>query len=83
MAKNKKYDYDAIIIGSGIGGLITGAYMAEQGVKVLICEQHNQPGGCFTSFKRKGYTFDGGIQGCEDCGIFLDLFSRFGFLDRL
>ncbi len=83
MSKHKQYDYDAIIIGSGIGGLITGAYLAEQGVKVLICEQHNQPGGCFTSFKRKGYIFDGGIQGCEDCGVFLDLFSRFGLLDQL
>ena len=39
MAKQKKFDYDAIIIGSGIGGLITGAYLAEEGVRVLICEQ--------------------------------------------
>lgn len=83
MANQKKFDYDAIIIGSGIGGLITGAYLAEQGVKVLICEQHNQPGGCFTSFKRKGYTFDGGIQGCEDGGVFLQLFRKFGLFDRM
>ena len=79
----KKYDYDTIIIGSGIGGLITGAYLAEQGVKVLVCEQHRQPGGCFTSFKRKGYTFDGGIQGCEDGGVFFHLFRKFDLLDRL
>ena len=83
MAKQKKFDFDAIIIGSGIGGLITGAYLAEEGVRVLICEQHQQPGGCFTSFKRKGYTFDGGIQGCEDGGVFLQLFRKFGLLDRL
>jgi phytoene dehydrogenase-like protein len=83
MANRKKFDYDAIIIGSGIGGLITGAYLAEQGIKVLICEQHKQPGGCFTSFKRKGYTFDGGIQGCEDGGVFLQLFRKFGLFDRM
>jgi len=83
MANQKKFDYDAIIIGSGIGGLITGAYLAEQGVKVLICEHHKQPGGCFTSFKRKGYTFDGGIQGCEDGGVFLQLFRKFGLFDRM
>jgi phytoene dehydrogenase-like protein len=83
MAKRKEFDYDTIIIGSGIGGLITGAFLAEAGVKVLICEQHRQPGGCFTSFKRKGYTFDGGIQGFEDAGVFLSLFRRFGLLERL
>ena len=75
MGNQMKFDYDAIIIGSGIGGLITGAYLAEQGAKVLICEHHRQPGGCFTSFKRKGYTFDGGIQGCEDGGVFFHLFE--------
>lgn len=83
MAKGKGFDYDAIIVGTGIGGLITGAFLAEQGVKVLLCEQHRQPGGCFTSFKRRGYTFDGGIQGCEDAGVFLHLFRRFGLLERL
>ncbi len=83
MVRRKGFDYDAIIIGAGIGGLITGAYLAERGVRVLICEQHNQPGGCFTSFKRKGYTFDGGIQGCEDTGVFFELFRKFGLLDRL
>ena len=83
MTTQKKFDYDAIIIGSGIGGLITGAYLAEQGVKVLVCEQHKQRGGNFTSFKRKGYTFDGGIQGCEDGGVFFHLFRKFGLLDRL
>jgi len=77
------FDFDAIIIGSGIGGLITGSYLARQGAKVLICEQHIQPGGYFTSFKRRGYTFDGGIQGCEDGGMFFHLFRDFGLLDRL
>jgi len=77
------FEYDAIIIGSGIGGLITGSYLARQGVKVLICEQHTQPGGYFTSFQRKGYTFDGGIQGCEDGGMFFPLFRSLGLFDRI
>ncbi len=34
MTTQKKFDYDAIIIGSGIGGLITGAYLAEQGIEI-------------------------------------------------
>ena len=46
------YDYGAIIIGTGIGGHVAGTYTRE-GVRVLLCEQHIQPGGYFTSFKRK------------------------------
>ena len=41
-----KDKYDAIIIGSGIGGLTCGCYLAKGGMKVLIVEQHNKPGGC-------------------------------------
>jgi phytoene dehydrogenase-like protein len=77
------YDYDAIIIGSGMGGLVTGTHLARAGAKVLVCEQHFQPGGYFTSFKRKGYTFDGGIQGCEDGGMFFNLFRELGIFDQL
>lgn len=50
--------YDAIIIGAGISGLVCGCYLAKAGMKVLIIEQHDKPGGYFTSFKRKGFLFD-------------------------
>ncbi|OHE55560.1 MAG: hypothetical protein A2Z47_07475 [Thermodesulfovibrio sp. RBG_19FT_COMBO_42_12] len=50
--------YDAIIIGAGISGLVCGCYLAKAGMKVLIVEQHNKPGGYFTSFKRRGFLFD-------------------------
>jgi len=76
-------DYDVVIIGTGIGGLATGAYLARHGVRVLLCEQHRQPGGYFTSFKKKGFTFDGGIQACEDCGMLMPLLEQFGLLDRI
>ncbi len=59
MSKPKEsVEYDAIIIGAGIGGLVCGCYLAKAGLKVLIVEQHNKPGGYCTSFKRKGFTFD-------------------------
>ncbi len=54
--------YDVVIIGSGIGGLICGCYLAKGGLKVLIVEQHIQPGGYCSSFKRKGYLFDAGVH---------------------
>lgn len=54
----KNDEYDVIIIGAGIGGLTCGCYLAKAGLKVLIVEQHHKAGGCCTSFKRKGFTFD-------------------------
>jgi phytoene dehydrogenase-like protein len=58
MLKADLQSYDAIIIGAGISGLVCGCYLAKAGMKVLIAEQHHQPGGYCTSFKRKGFTFD-------------------------
>ncbi|MBI4707844.1 MAG: NAD(P)/FAD-dependent oxidoreductase [Candidatus Omnitrophica bacterium] len=54
----EKYDYDAIIIGAGIGGLVCGCYLAKAGLKTLIVEKNSQPGGYCTSFARSGFKFD-------------------------
>ena len=59
MEKNKPH-LDAIIIGSGIGGLVTATQLASKGAKVLVLEKYIIPGGSGGSFKRKGYTFDVG-----------------------
>ena len=53
---------DAIVIGSGIGGLVTGSQLAAKGAKVLVLESYLIPGGSGGSFKRKGYTFDVGAS---------------------
>jgi len=55
---SKKYDYDAIIIGAGIGGLVCGCYLAKEGMRVLIVEKNPDPGGYCTSFTRNGFRFD-------------------------
>lgn len=55
-------DLDAIVIGSGIGGLSTAAILAKAGKKVLVLEQHDQAGGCCHTFIEKGYEFDVGIH---------------------
>ncbi len=54
----QKNDYDAIIIGAGISGLVCGCYLAKAGMKVLIVEKNAKPGGYCTSFTRGGFHFD-------------------------
>ena len=51
--------FDAIVIGSGLGGLGCGVAFARQGFKVLGLEQHDKPGGYATAFRRPGgFVFD-------------------------
>jgi len=51
--------FDAIIIGSGLGGLSCAAAFARQGFKALVLEQHDKPGGYATTFRRPGgFVFD-------------------------
>ena len=49
-------DLDAIVVGSGPGGLVTAAIMAKAGKRVLVLEQHDQAGGTFHTFIDKGGT---------------------------
>lgn len=51
-----------IIIGAGIAGLSAGCYAQMNGYDTTIYELHDLPGGLCTSWKRKGYTFDGCIH---------------------
>ena len=60
--KSNKENFDAIIIGSGIGGLVTASQLAAKRTHVLVLEKYVIPGGSGGSFRRKGYTFDVGAS---------------------
>lgn len=60
--------YDAIVIGSGIGGMTAAACLAELGNKVLVLEQHYTAGGFTHSYARNGYEWDVGVHYIGDVG---------------
>jgi phytoene dehydrogenase-like protein len=51
-------DYDAIVIGAGMGGLAAAARMARLGNRVLLLERHTVPGGYGSSFVRGRFEFE-------------------------
>jgi phytoene dehydrogenase-like protein len=82
--------YDAIVIGSGLGGLTSAALLARAGRSVLIVERHDRAGGYAHAFRRRGYRFDSAVHlvsGCEPVpfeggGVLHDLLSDLGVRDR-
>jgi C-3',4' desaturase CrtD len=70
-----------VVIGAGIGGLTAAALLAHRGYQVLICDQAIVPGGCASTFERRGFTFDVGatqVAGLEPGGIHHRIFSELG-----
>jgi len=61
-------DYDAIVIGSGIGGLTTAASLSAMGQKILVLEQHYTAGGFTHAYSREGYEWDVGVHYIGDVG---------------
>lgn len=58
----KTESYDAVIIGAGIGGLITAGLLTKRGLRIAVFEKEEEPGGYCRSFSNSGYTFDACID---------------------
>lgn len=68
-----------VVIGAGIGGLTAAALLAHRGHDVRVFDQALVPGGCASTFKRRGFTFDVGatqVAGLEPGGIHHQIFSE-------
>ncbi|QPC45629.1 phytoene desaturase family protein [Mangrovibacillus cuniculi] len=71
--------YDAIIIGTGFGGLTAAAVLAKRGYSTLTLEAANELGGSASKFDRDGYRFAAGAtvgMGFEKGGVFAQLFEE-------
>ncbi len=73
--------YDAVVIGSGIGGLGVAALLAsEAGKRVLVLERHTVAGGFTHTFSRKGWEWDTGLHYVggmhEENGLLRRIFDR-------
>jgi len=60
--------YDAVVIGSGMGGLTTAALLSDLGWTVCVLEQHYTAGGYTHSYERNGYEWDVGVHYIGDVG---------------
>lgn len=56
-------DWDAIVVGSGVGSLICAALLASRAsMRVLVLERHYEPGGLTQSFRRRRFAWDVGVH---------------------
>ncbi|MBN1376462.1 MAG: NAD(P)-binding protein [Dehalococcoidia bacterium] len=51
-------DFDAVVIGAGLGGISAATSLAKAGKRVLLMEKHNVPGGYASSFLRGRFEFE-------------------------
>lgn len=78
--------YDIVIIGAGLGGLISAALLSKEGYKVCVLEKNKQIGGCLQSFGFDGKLFESAVHyiGSLDKGQTLySIFNYLGIIDTL
>lgn len=75
--------YDAVIIGSGLGGLECAHILSKAGMSVLLLERGTQAGGCLQSYRRHGLAFDTGFHYVGDLDEGQSLHSAFRHLGLL
>ncbi len=68
----------AVIIGAGIGGITTAAYLAKNGYSVSVYEKNSAPGGRCSQIIREGHRFDLGATMLLMPGIYRSVFKSLG-----
>lgn len=81
-----KAEYDIVIIGSGMGGLVCGDILGREGYSVCILEKNKQIGGCLQTYVRDKVIFDSGVHylgGLSKGQNLHQVFSYMGIMDKL
>jgi all-trans-retinol 13,14-reductase len=78
--------YDVIIIGSGIGGLVCGSILSKEGYTVCVLEKNKQIGGCLQTYVRDKVIFDSGVHyigGLDKGQNLYQIFKYLGLMNKL
>ena len=81
-----KEQYDIVIVGSGLGGLVSAIILAKEGYSVCVLEKNNQYGGNLQTFVRDRTIFDTGIHyigGLDEGQNLYKYFKYLGIMDHL
>ncbi|PKP15167.1 MAG: all-trans-retinol 13,14-reductase, partial [Bacteroidetes bacterium HGW-Bacteroidetes-23] len=81
-----KKKYDVVIVGSGLGGLVSAIILAKEGKSVCVLEKNNQFGGNLQTFVRDKTIFDTGIHyigGLSEGQNLHNYFSYIGIMEHL
>jgi len=78
-----KEHYDVVVVGSGMGGLVSAIIMAREGKSVCVLEKNNQYGGNLQTFVRERTIFDTGVHYLGGLDKGQNLYRYFKYLDIL
>ena len=70
--------YDTIVVGGGIAGLTSAAFLAKNNQNVLLIEKNHELGGLVNTFSRNGFCFEAGVRALEDAGIIFPMLENLG-----
>ena len=73
-----KQEYDVVVVGGGMAGLTSAAYLCRAGVSTLLVEKGKQVGGLVNTFRQRGFAFDAGIRAFENSGILFPMLRDLG-----
>lgn len=75
-----KSHYDIVIVGSGLGGLVSAIIMAKEGYSVCVLEKNQQFGGNLQTFSRNKSIFDTGVHYIGSLSKGENLYQYFNYL---
>lgn len=79
-------EYDIVIVGGGLGGLLCAAILGKEGYKVAVLEKNRQFGGSLQTFSRDKKLFDSGVHyigGLAPGQTLYQVFRYLGLMNRL